>query len=176
MRVLCLSSSLRPGNRTSVVTRAVADAIGRAGHEIDWLELADVALEFCDARPLEQYGESMRSAAARVEKADAYVIGMPVYCYSVPGVLKNFLDVTVGGMEGKPFALVAVAGGERSYLACADLQRILMYEAALVPFPRVVYASEKHFDGRTPNAETLGRLEALGRDFAAWCPTARMSQ
>lgn len=175
MRVLCLSSSLRPGNRTSSALRPVADAIGQAGHEADWMELADVAMEFCDGRPLEQYGEGMRAAAARVQSADAYVIAMPVYCYSLPGVLKNFLDITCNGMEGKPFAVVAVAGGERSYLACADLQRILQYEVGAPCFPRVVYASERHFEGRTPSAETLGRLAALAKDFCAWAPTARVA-
>jgi NAD(P)H-dependent FMN reductase len=174
MRVLCLSSSLRPGNRTSVVAKAVADGLGRAGHEVDLLELSEVALEFCDGRPLAQYGESMRGAADRVAKADAYVIAMPVYCYSLPGVLKNFLDVAIGGMAGKPFAVVAVAGGERSYLACADLQRILQYEVSAVPYPRVVYASDRHFDGRAPSPETAGRLEALARDFGAWLATARL--
>ena len=174
MRVLCLSSSLRPGNRTSAVTRIVADAVLRAGHPVDWLELADVALEFCDARPLEEYGEGMRAAAARVARADAYVIGMPVYCYSVPGVLKNFIDVAAAGMAGKPFAVVAVAGGERSYLACADLQRILQFEVSGVAFPRVVYASDRHFDGRAPSPDTVAKLDALGTDFAAWLPTARV--
>src|SRR5262245_8907457 len=82
VRVLALSSSLRPGNRTSVVCGLVADGLEKAGHEVDRLELASVTMEFCDARPLEQYGPSMREAAERIAKADGYVIAMPVYCYS----------------------------------------------------------------------------------------------
>src|SRR5204863_4622052 len=92
----------------------------------------------------------------------------PVYCYSLPGVLKNFLDVACAGMKEKPFAVVAVGGGERSYLACADLQRILSYEVRARPFPRVVYASDRHFEGRVLDAETAKRVDDLAREFCAW--------
>ena len=146
----------------------VAAGVRAAGHETDELTLADVTMEFCDGRPLEAYGESMREAAARVALADAYVIGMPVYCYSLPGVLKNFLDVACGGMKEKPFAVVSVGGGERSYMACGDLQRILSFECRAHPYPRVVYASDRHFLGSTPDEETAKRLDDLARDFCAW--------
>jgi NAD(P)H-dependent FMN reductase len=168
MRVLCLGSSLRPGNRTSALAEVAARAVADAGHEADRLELHEVAMEFCDGRPLDAYGEGMRAAARRVAEADAYVIAMPVYCYSVPGVLKNFLDVTCGGMRGKPFAVAAVAGGERSYLACADLQKILLYEVQARPFSPVFYASDRHFTGSKPAPESVDILRKIVTDFCAW--------
>lgn len=168
MRVLCLSSSLRPGNRTAVMVERVAAGVRAAGHEVDLLPLSDVKMEFCDGRKLEEYGESMRDAAARVARAQAYVIGMPVYCYSLPGVLKNFLDVTCSGMKDKPFAVVSVGGGERSFMACADLQRILSFEARAHPYPKLVYASDRHFQSGQFDADIGKRLDELARDFSAW--------
>jgi NAD(P)H-dependent FMN reductase len=168
MRVLCLASSLRPGNRTSSLAAVAADAVAKAGHEADRLDLHEVQMEFCDGRPLDQYGEGMRAAARRLAEADAYVIAMPVYCYSVPGVLKNFLDIACGGMRAKPFAVVAVAGGERSFLACADLQKILLYEVHARPFSPAFYASDRHFSGALPLPETEALLRQTVTDFCAW--------
>jgi NAD(P)H-dependent FMN reductase len=168
MRVLCLASSLRADSRTSAMMAVAAAVVEEAGHEADRLDLKDVAMEFCDGRPLEEYGEGMRAAAARLEAADAYVIGMPIYCYSVPGVLKNFLDVACRGMHDKPFAVLAVGGGERSFLACADLQKILLYEVRGRPYAPVLYASDRHFHGPTPTEDTSNRIRAIVRDFCAW--------
>jgi FMN reductase/FAD reductase [NAD(P)H] len=158
------------------MTTRVADALAAGGHAVDRLTLADVAMEFCDGRPLEEYGAGMREAAARVERAQAYVIGMPVYCYSLPGVLKNFLDVACAGMEDKPFAVVAVGGGERSYMATADLQRILSFEVRARPFPKVVYASDRHFDGADLDEEVGRRLDELGREFGAWAAATSLGE
>jgi NAD(P)H-dependent FMN reductase len=168
MRFLCLASSLRPGNRTSVMTTRVADGIAALGHDVDRMHLSDVQMEFCDARPLHAYGPSVRAACERVAGAGAYVIGMPVYCWSVPGVLKNFLDIACSGMVDKPFAVVTVAGSERGYLAAADLQRILQYEVRGRPWPRVVFASDRDFQGATLSDDVGKRLDALARDFAGW--------
>jgi NAD(P)H-dependent FMN reductase len=168
MRLLCLASSLRPGNRTSALTMRVADGMTALGHDVDRMHLSDVEMEFCDARPLAEYGASMRAAVERVTLASAYVIGMPVYCWSVPGVLKNFLDVACTGMVDKPFAVVAVAGSERGYLAAADLQRILQYEVRGRPWPRVVFASDRDFTGSNLSDDVGKRLDALAREFPAW--------
>jgi NAD(P)H-dependent FMN reductase len=71
-------------------------------------------------------------------------------------------------MRGKPFAVLAVGGGERSYLATADLQRILLYEVAARPFAPVVYASDRHFQDSAPSEETANRLRAVVESFCAW--------
>ena len=71
-------------------------------------------------------------------------------------------------MKEKPFAVVSVGGGERSYMACADLQRILSFEVRGRPFPKVVYASDRHFRGALPDVETLSRLDDLALEFCAW--------
>jgi FMN reductase len=175
MRVLCLASSLRRESRASALIAVAASAVRDAGHEADVLELRDVAMEFCDGRPLDQYGEGMRTAAARLAAADAYVIGMPVYCYSVPGVLKNFLDVTCKGMHHKPFAVAAVGGGERSFLACAELQKVLTYEVQGRAFAPAFYASDRHFSGSAISPDSEKILRKVVTDFCDWatCATPR---
>jgi NAD(P)H-dependent FMN reductase len=150
------------------MTSRVADGISALGHDVDRMHLSDVQMEFCDGRPADAYGPSMRAAAERVAAAHAYVIGMPVYCWSVPGVLKNLLDVVCPGMVDKPFAVTTVAGSDRAYLATADLQRILQYEVRGRPWPRVVFASEKDFPGGVLSEEVGRRLDGMAREFTAW--------
>jgi NAD(P)H-dependent FMN reductase len=168
MRVLCLASSLRAGNRTSILTNRVADGIHALGHDVDRMALSDIEMEFCDARPTNEYGSSMRAACDRVTSAAAYVIGMPVYCWSVPGSLKNFLDIACGGMMDKPFAVVTIAGSERGYLATADLQRILQYEVRGRPWPKVVFASDRDWKEGQISDEVGKRLDTLAREFTTW--------
>ena len=49
--------------------------------------------KWIDGRDLKDYNEDLQKAYKQIEEANGYVIGMPVYCYSVSGVLKNFLDI-----------------------------------------------------------------------------------
>jgi NAD(P)H-dependent FMN reductase len=167
MKILCIQGSLNPGSNTNVLLRKVFDRLD--GVKKSYLDLRKIKLEFCDGRDLSGYHEDIQVAAKEVEESDAYVIGMPVYCYSISGALKNFLDIVCGGMEEKPFAIVSASGGEHSYLATAELQKILMFEVRGRPFPRVVFASGKDFkDGELANAEVEKRLDQLSKEFLAW--------
>jgi NAD(P)H-dependent FMN reductase len=167
MKILCIQGSLNPDSNTDTLLRAAFDRL--EGVKKAFLDLREVKLEFCDGRDLSKYHEDLQVAAKEVEQSDAYIIGMPVYCYSVSGALKNFLDITCSGMENKPFAIVCAAGGERSYLATADLQKILLFEVRCRPFPRVVFATGKDFkDGKVANGEVDKRLDQLTKEFVAW--------
>lgn len=167
MKVLCIQGSLNPESNTNALLRTVFERL--EGVKKSFLDLRQIKLEFCDGRDLAGYHEDLRVAAREIEQSDAYVIGMPVYCYSVSGALKNFLDITCGGMQDKPFAIVSASGGERSYLATAELQKILTFEVRGKPFPRVVFASGKDFkDGRLASEEIGKRLDQLAKEFVAW--------
>ena len=81
---------------------------------------------------------------------------MPVYCYSVSGVLKNFLDITCSAMENKYAGIVCNAGGVMSYLASADLMKILSYEVHALTVQPTVYAWGDDFkNGKITNEKVL---------------------
>jgi len=167
MKVLCIQGSLNPDSRTDILLRAVFDKL--EGVKKAYLDLREIKLEFCDGRELNKYNEDLQIAAKEISESDAYVIGMPVYCYSVSGVVKNFLDITCGGMVEKPFGVVSASGGERSYLATAELQKVLAFEVRARSFPRVVFASGKDFkDGKLANDDLLKRVDQLAHEFVAW--------
>jgi multimeric flavodoxin WrbA len=41
----------------------------------------------------------LQDAYKRIEDAEAIIFGMPVYQYSMSGVLKNFVDICGGAMK-----------------------------------------------------------------------------
>ena len=167
MKILCIQGSLNPGSSTSVLLRMAFDRLD--GVKKSYLDLRKIKMEFCDGRDLSGYHEDLQMAAREIQESDAYIIGMPVYCYSISGVLKNFLDIVCSGMEDKPFAIVCASGSERSYLATAELQKILVFEVHGRPFPRVVFASGKDFkDGALASGEVEKRLDQMAAEFIAW--------
>ena len=92
---------------------------------VELVDLRDYELPFCDGRhPLSSYGENAVKLDEKIKDADAYIFGMAVYCYSISGVFKNFIDICCGGMSNKPFGIVAASGGTMSYMAVEDLQKM----------------------------------------------------
>ncbi len=135
--ILIIKSSLKPD---SLSAKLADNAIEMLKQEkdiaIEVLDLREVKLEFCDDRDLENYNEDMQKAYKQVGAADGYLIAMPVYCYSMSGVLKNFLDICCEGMNKKPFGLLIASGGLRgTYSAAGDVSKVLMYEALALPIP-----------------------------------------
>jgi len=162
-RILLIQGSLSSESKTAVLIRAAADSLQRrhVAHEI--LDLRSLQLEFCDGRPLEAYNADMQAACRKVEAAQGLIFGMPVYCFSVSGALKNFIDISSGGMENKTAAILCNAGGNRSYMAIADLSKILAFESRVVTVQPSVYTSSEDYDdsGNLINDSVRKRIEVM---------------
>jgi len=154
-KVVLIQGSLSKGSRTAIVLSAVGDVLSKKGLEHETLDLRDLNMEFCDGRPLKDYPEDMQKAYQVLEQAQCYVFGMPVYCFSVSGPLKNFIDITAGAMEKKVTGIVCNAGGNRSFMSSADLMNILAYECHVTSVQPVVYTSYEDFDDRTLTGEKV---------------------
>ena len=145
-QVVLIQGSLNKESRTAILIQYAADELKRAGLELELLDLRNIQMEFCDGRSLKEYHPDMQQAYQTMEKADAFVIGMPVYCYSVSGPLKNFIDITSGAMEKKIAGILCNAGGKQSYMASADLSNILAYESRVTTVQPIVYSSSEDYD------------------------------
>ncbi len=151
-QVVLIQGSLNKESRTAVLIDHAAAEIKRAGLEVGHLDLRNIQMEFCDGRSLKEYHPEMQQAYQTMEAADAFVIGMPVYCYSVSGPLKNFIDITSGAMEKKIAGILCNAGGKQSYMASADLSNILAYESHVTTVQPIVYSSYEDYDDQTLTA------------------------
>lgn len=145
-QVVLIQGSLNKESRTAILINHAAEEMKSVGLETTLLDLRNIQMEFCDGRSLKEYHPDMQKAYQAIEKADALVIGMPVYCYSVSGPLKNFIDITSGAMEKKIAGILCNAGGDQSYMSSADLSNILAYESHVTTVQPIVYSSSKDFD------------------------------
>ncbi len=133
----------------------VAQELNHAGLTAKVLDLREIEMEFCDARPLKEYSQDLQNAYNEMEQVSAFVFGMPVYCFSVSGPLKNFIDITSGALEKKAAGILCNAGGNRSYLASGDLSKILAYESHVTTIQPVVYSSYEDFEDRKLTGEKV---------------------
>ena len=150
-KVLLVSTSLSESSRSRKILNIIKQKMESSTVSVELVDLRDYELPFCDGRhPLSSYGENAVKLDEKIKNADAYIFGMAVYCYSISGVFKNFIDICCGGMSNKPFGIVAASGGTMSYMAVEDLQKILSFEVRSIPYPQVVFAANEHWgkDGK----------------------------
>lgn len=177
MLVVGISGSLTAGRSG---TRAAVDAAmagaADAGPDVrtDVLDLRDFALEFCDGRPVERYGDDTRRALALVEEADAYVVATPMYRASYTGALKNLFDLIPNDpdgadpLRGKAVGLVATGASDHHYLALEHELRPLLGFFGSQTVNRGVYVGRTDFTAeRTLVGARAQELRALGREVVA---------
>ncbi len=155
-------------SRTAILVRDTAQELERRHLENETLDLRDLDLQFCDGRSLQEYNQDMQNAYKKLEQAEAFIFGMPVYCFSVSGPLKNFIDITSGAMENKVAGILCNAGGNHSYMASAELSKILAYESHVTVVQPAVYSNYEDYDdgglaGEKVKSKIVDMVSALER-------------
>ncbi|REJ37304.1 MAG: NAD(P)H-dependent oxidoreductase [Bacillota bacterium] len=123
---LIIASHRRNGNAELLAETAVAAA--PVPLEVDRIRLIDYRIErYPDVRhsgsPVPRIDDDYDAVLRRVLDADALLLAVPVYWYSMPGVLKDFLDRWSGSlrdpevrfrerMRGKPVFVATVVSDE----------------------------------------------------------------
>jgi NAD(P)H-dependent FMN reductase len=154
-QVVLIQGSLNKESRTSVLIQHTEEQLKSAGLKTSLLDLRNIQMEFCDGRSLKEYHPEMQRAYQAMEQADAFIIGMPVYCYSVSGPLKNFIDITSGAMEKKIAGILCNAGGKQSYMSSADLSNILAYESHVTTVQPIVYSSYEDYENQALTSDKV---------------------
>jgi FMN reductase len=162
--LMLVGAATPPGRLAAAIDHAAEAARSEGtGIVVDILNLADTAIDFCDGRALDAYGDATRQAVARISNAGAVLIGAPVYRASFPGVLKNLLDITpVDALQNKPVGILAMGGSAHHYLAIdTQLRAVLGWFGALVA-PTGVYITGADFkEGRLASDSARADLSAL---------------
>ncbi len=166
MNVLGIAASPRDASKTRVLVEAVLDeAAGHAGVTTSVLTFADRVFPAADGTRAEQQTGDALEVLAAIDAADAIVIGMPVYRGSLPGSLKNLLDLVPRGqydgdaqsLRAKPVAIVATGASDHHFLAIDDLSTILSGFFAAYVVPPGVYASTADFGDGEVTSERVRR-------------------
>ncbi|MBI4239497.1 NAD(P)H-dependent oxidoreductase [Candidatus Uhrbacteria bacterium] len=145
-KLLLIQGSLSPHSKTSLLIDEAAVMLKKKG--VAHYEIFDIRtydLDFCNGRELNEYSQDTQKAFSLIESADAYIFGMPVYCYSISGGLKNLIDLTSNAMQDKIAGIMCNSSGIRSYLASLDLLKILSYEAHITTVQPIVHTYKESF-------------------------------
>src|SRR6059058_1562673 len=167
LHVLAVIGSLNPSSVTRLVMVDVADRLRAEGCSVDLLDF--------ETEPLPLYNPDTAYNApgfdalqARVERADAYVLGTPDYHGSISGALKNFLDHFWREFAGKLFATI-VASHEKG-LTVTDQLRTVARQCYAWSLPYgVSFAEEEDVrDGRIGSDALRQRLDMFVHDVRVY--------
>ncbi|MBR9700652.1 NAD(P)H-dependent oxidoreductase [Candidatus Woesearchaeota archaeon] len=162
VKIVVIQGSLNQDSRTAIV---VAEAVKKlqdkdVDHEV--IDLRELKLQFCDGRSIDDYNSDMQKTYKTISSADGYIIGMPVYQYTVAGPLKNFIDIMNHGMYYKAVGMICNSGGIRSYLAAADMLKILSYELWTIMVQPTVHTWQGNFkDGELTDNHAREKLDLM---------------
>ena len=97
-KVLIVSSSLRAGSNSEILSREVERGALDAGNEVEFISLKDKTINFCKGCLACQktlkcvIKDDMAAMMSQVQNADVIVFATPIYYYELSGQLKTFLD------------------------------------------------------------------------------------
>lgn len=176
--VAVLVGSLRKGSFTRKAAQAV---IGLAPASLKMEIVAIGALPLYNEDDEASLPAASKAFRARIRQADAYLFATPEYNRSVPGVLKNALDVASrpygqNAWDGKPAAVISVTpGGLGAFGANHHLRQSLVFlNVPCLQAPEAyVSNAAKLFDdaGGITNEDTKKFLQTFVDAFAAWVDT-----
>jgi azobenzene reductase len=143
--VLVLCGSVGRRSRTRTLLKVVAAGCKLQGLEPIWYDLGDHDLGIADPayhhRPELHPSAEVRDLSALAARAEAFIIGSPVYHNSYSGVLKNCLDhLTTSHFEGKPVALACHGGTLRSMQPADQLRLVIRGMHGMATVNQVVSA------------------------------------
>lgn len=161
-KIAVIQGSLREGSHTNIACRKFEEKCKAKGIEVGYFDLRDYEMQFCDGRKLEEYNSDLNEIYKKVEVVEAVIFGMPVYQYSMSGVLKNFLDICGGSLKGKHIGVIVNSGGPNCYMASRDILDCLYYEYGTTNISPTPYSWFMDFkDGELVNEKTLSKLDEL---------------
>ena len=160
-KTVLISTSLSENSRSALLIQAAAEQLREEGKTAEVIDLREVAIPFCDGRKIDDYSAEVQSVFKKIEEADSLVFGFPIYCYSISGVLKNFIDIFSHAMKGKRFGVCAAAGSKLSYLAIADLHKIMHFQSNATAVHPAVVADYVDFEADKANAEIQDRIQRM---------------
>jgi chromate reductase, NAD(P)H dehydrogenase (quinone) len=180
-KVVVLVGSLRKDS----LNRKMADALIA-------LNIPSLKFEFAEFGLLPLYNHDLDgeippapwvSFRQQIRSADAYLFVTPEYNRSVPGALKNALDVASrpygkNAWEGKPGAVIGVSPGALgAFGANHHLRQSLVFlNVPTMQQPEAYIGGAANFfdaDGKLTNESTREFLTKFGHAFAAWIEANR---
>ena len=152
--LIFISSSLSENSLSANLINYVDSIIVKKKVQTKIIDLREFNIPFCDGRNIDNYNPSIRNLYDEIKNCDYLIFGFPVYCYSISGVMKNFLDIFSLAMKDKYYGVCASAGSKMSYLAISDLYKILKFQSNATGVMPNVLVSNSDIQNGIFNKET----------------------
>ncbi|MGG7566756.1 NAD(P)H-dependent oxidoreductase [Rhodovulum sp. DZ06] len=167
-RVLGLvGASWRPARPRMLVEAAAARLAAAHGIGTEVADLLDAGpgLGAFQRRDMDARAEAL---IAKVETAEALIIGCPVFQGGMPGLLKHLFDqAPEGALKGRPVLITACGGGLRHALVVEHQIRPLFGYFEALTCPTAVYAGTAELSDGAPAPALAERIEAAAAQLAA---------
>ena len=161
-KIVIIQGSLSKNSNTALVIQAVAAVLKERNIDFELVDLREVKMEFCDGRDLGEYNEEIRALYTLLESAEAYIIGFPVYNYTISAAVKNLIEICSSAMNGKFAGIVSNSGGVRSFMASVDLMKVLSYHDNIMTVQPTVHTFGGDFaNGKLANPKVIGKINAM---------------
>lgn len=175
LKILGFAGSLRKDSYNRALLRAAAEMLPD-----------DVELEIFDLEGLPLFNQDLESEPtekvkefkAKIRAADGILIATPEYNYSIPGVLKNAIDIASRPYGGNAFNSkpLGIMGASIGNLGTARAQYHLRQSCVFLNMPVMnqpeimVSIAQDKFDenGKLVDKETRNRLSEFIQAFTAW--------
>lgn len=178
MKTLLISGSTSHGSHTAALIAAVAGKLTALGSEVEIWDLAEKPLLFSQPSwhqdPLSSNAEVICDFYEAILKADAIVLGTPLYHGSYSGVLKNALDCLTGdAFMGKPVGLVSSGSNIRkAHQACLHLTTVVMTMEGTPAHTQIGTGKEDFIKGnmglQLSNEAIKARCQTLAEELHMW--------
>lgn len=162
---LVISCGLRPESRSRTLARIARNRLQQDGVEVEWLDLQDHELPFCDGGAC--YADpTVHAVAEKVSAAQGILMASPIYNYDVSGAAKNLIELTGRAWADKVVGFLCAAGGSGSYMSVMGIANSLMLDFRCLILPRFVYASETAFkDDQLADEDVENRIHHLAAEL-----------
>ena len=144
MNICVISCSLHPQSRSYLLATQIVAELQSRGAAVDFYDLRDLQLDFCDATTAHETPDAEKIIAA-IRTASTVLLAMPVYNYDINSAAKNLLEIGLRAWNHKLVGFLCVAGGRSSYMSVMGLANSLMLDFRCIIIPRFVYATGADF-------------------------------
>ncbi len=162
--LLVISSSLNPESRSRVLAHRAVEILKTTGSAIEFLDLNDWELPFCDGAAAYAH-PNVAAIAEKITNARGILIAAPIYNFDVNAAIKNVVELTGKNAWGDTVVgFLLAAGGQGSYMSVMPFANSLMLDFRCLILPRFVYATDESFDNGQPTDLIDGRISQLCTD------------
>jgi FMN reductase len=167
--VVGLSGNIRRPSKTRELVETAGQALVRRRQiRLDVFDLIDAGPGLGAAFRREDLSLPAARIIDAIEKADAVIVGTPVYKGSYTGLFKHLFDlVHPTALAGKPVLITATGGGSRHALVVEHSLRPLFGFFTALTIPTAIYASDADFrDGALVDDAVRARVEDAAEQLA----------